>query len=144
VSFAELFLRLGTALVAWMVLIAYFLWLAAVRVSGCSPDGDALWRLLLVFAPLASLAAPLVGSTRPLDDVHRILRRGWVVLALLVPLALASVWATLQRATLSGLEICGGGEAPAWQVWWAPVQLAAMAVIGVLVRRAWRLPEPAS
>jgi hypothetical protein len=140
VSFAELFLRLGTALLAWMVLIAYFLWLAAVRVSGCSADDDALWRLLLAFAPLALLAALLVWLTRPLDEVHRILRWGWVPVALLVPLALASVWPTLERAALAGLEICGDGTAPVWQVWWAPAQLTVMVVVGVLLRRAWRRP----
>lgn len=138
-TFAELVLRLGVALVAWMLLIAYFLWLAALNASGCDADGDALWRLLLACAPLAALVSPLVGATRPIDDVHRILRWGWVPLALLAPLALAAVWPTWQRATLIGLAVCGDGAAPAWQVWWAPVQALAMTAIGIVV---WRVGRP--
>ena len=134
-SFAEVLLRLGTALVAWMVVYAYLLWLAALRVSGCDADGDALWRLLLGFAPVAAALSPLVGATRPLADVHRILRWASAPLLLLVPLAAVAIWPTWQRATVAGLDVCAAAPADAWQVWWAPAQLLAVLVILVVV---WR------
>jgi hypothetical protein len=134
-TFAEVLLRLGTALVAWMVLYAYLLWLATLRVSGCDADGDALWRLLLGIAPLAVMLSPLVGASRPLIDVHRILRWGSLPLLLLVPLAVAAVWPTWERATLGGLDVCSDLPAAAWQVWWAPLQVTALLALAVIV---WR------
>ncbi len=53
--FAEVFLRLGSALVAWMMMYAYFLWLAAVYVVACGADGDEMHRLLLGLAPFVWL-----------------------------------------------------------------------------------------
>ena len=45
--FAEVFLRLGSALVAWMLLFTHFLWLAALHAMGCGPDGAEMHKLLL-------------------------------------------------------------------------------------------------
>ena len=50
---SEVFLRLASALVAWMVIYAYVIWLAALHAIGCGPDGDEIFRLLLGMAPLA-------------------------------------------------------------------------------------------
>ncbi|MEQ8483181.1 MAG: hypothetical protein RIB46_02345 [Pseudomonadales bacterium] len=134
-SFAEVALRLGTCLVAWMVIYAYLLWVAVLRVSGCDADGEALWRLLLGVAPAAALAAGLVGLTRPISEVHELLRWGRLPLLLLLPLSLAGIWPTFERVTVSGLAICGPGPAPIWQAWWAPLQLLALTAVIVI---AWR------
>jgi hypothetical protein len=48
--FSDVFLRLGCALVAWMVLYAHFIWLAALGGIGCGPDGDELHKVLLALA----------------------------------------------------------------------------------------------
>ena len=39
--FSEVFLRLGSTLVAWMVLFTHVIWLGALGGMGCGPDGDA-------------------------------------------------------------------------------------------------------
>jgi ABC-type molybdate transport system permease subunit len=71
---SEVFLRLGVALVAWMMLYAHVVWLAALHAMGCGPDGDELHRLLLGLAPLTCGFALLLHMTRPFADIHRILR----------------------------------------------------------------------
>ena len=53
--FAEVFLRMGTALVAWMMLLTHFVWLAVLHVIGCGPDGDEMHRLLFGLAPFTIL-----------------------------------------------------------------------------------------
>ena len=92
--FAEVFLRLGTALVAWMMLFAHFLWLAALHVIGCGPDGDELQRVLLGLPPVTCVFAALVGVTRPFSEIHGML--GWLRLPLgvLILLALRTIWGT--------------------------------------------------
>lgn len=124
-----------------MVIYAYLLWVAVVRLSGCEADGDALWRLLLAAAPVAVVAATLVGLTRPITDVHHLLRWARVPVLLLVPLSMAGLWPTWEHATVAGLAVCGTGDAPLWQSWWAPAQ--ALTVIAVAVV-AWRRSGPAA
>ena len=68
--FAEVFLRLGCALVARMMLYAHFVWLAALRSVGCGPDGDELHRLLLLLVPATVGFALLLRVTRPLEGLR--------------------------------------------------------------------------
>ncbi len=108
--FAEIFLRIGSALVAWMVLYAHFLWLAALRTIGCGPDGDEIYLLLLGMVPLSCGASLLLGVTRQLPEVHSMLRWLALPLLLLLPLALWSTWTVIVPVHIHGEPICGAGE----------------------------------
>ena len=134
-KFAEVFLRMGTALVAWMMLFTHFVWLAALHVMGCGPDGDELHRVLLGLAPVTCVFAALVVVTRPFDDIHAML--GWlrVPLGVLVLLGLRSIWGVASRVNIDGLAICGQGAPSAWELYWSPVQLAVCLLVAVLVMR---------
>lgn len=135
--FAEIFLRIGSALVAWMVLYAHLLWLAALRTIGCGPDGDEIYLLLLGMVPLSCGASLLLGVTRPLPEVHSMLRWLAVPLLLLLPLALRSTWAVIVPVHVHGEPICGAGDVPAWEVLWAPAQLLTLGLVTAMVLRSW-------
>ena len=136
--FAEVFLRLGCSLVAWMVTYTWVVWLAALPAMGCGPDGDEMHLLLLGLAPLACAMALMLRLTRPFEDIHRMLR--WLALpvALLLVPAVRNVWGILRQSTLDGLAICEAGPAAAWQSAWAPVQFAAMLVIVAILLWSFR------
>jgi len=137
-TIAEMLLRLGCSLVAWMVVYAHCLWLATLRIVGCGPDGDAFWWLLLWSAPLAAGFALLVPGSARLPDLHHILRWGVVPLVVLIPLALIPVWSTFATVNLAGAGICEPVPGATWQRVWAPVQLTAIGVIIASALRAWR------
>ncbi len=134
-NFAEVFLRLGSSLVAWMMLYAYVLWLAALNSLGCGPDGDEMHRLLLGMAPTACGFVFLVGVTRSLADVHSIIR--WLAgpLLLLAPIALMSIWKVLLRANLESLSICSNNPIALWERAWAPVQFLSFIFIAYILIR---------
>ena len=123
-TFIEMFLRLACSLVGWMVVFAYCLWLAALRIVGCGPEGDEFWRLLLGMGPLAAVFALLTNTTRRLPSLHQVLRWGVVPLILLVPLAWVAAWSTFSTVNLEGRGICAATAQIGWHRWWAPVQLA--------------------
>lgn len=133
-------LRLGCSLVAWMVIYTYCLWLAVLRVTGCGPDGDEFWQLLLGFAPFAMGFSLLISASRRLPELHRILRWGFVPLVLLVPLGVLPVWSTFAAVNLEGTGICAPTPIGSWQLWWAPLQFITLAVISLQAFRAWRTP----
>ena len=135
--FAEVFLRLGCALVAWMVIYAYFLWLAVAGRVGCGPDGDEMYRLLLGMAPITLVFAYLLRSTRPLPDIHRILRWLSVPLVLLLPFATYTIGYVFGRVLIDENNICGTSPPAAWVQWWAPLQFATAAIVCFLVVRVW-------
>ncbi len=135
--FAEIFLRIGSALVAWMVLYAHFLWLAALRAIGCGPDGDEIYLLLLGMVPLSCGASLLIGVTRKLPEVHSMLRWLALPLLLLLPLALWSTWTVIVRVHSHGEPICAAGETSAWEVLWAPVQLLTLGLVTAMMLRGW-------
>lgn len=136
--FAEVFLRLGSALVAWMVLYAHFVWLAALGGIGCGPDGDELHRVLLALAPAAIGCAFLLRVTRPLGEIHRILRWLGLPLAALMLAGAYQVYAVARSIYATGLGICSTGEAAAWHVLWSPAQLLAIVIAAVMIARVWR------
>jgi len=133
--FAEVFLRLGSALVAWMVLYAYALWLAVMHVTGCGPDGDEMPRVLLGMAPLAVAAVFVLRLTRPFADIHRMLRWLGLPLGLLLVLSLRSVWGVFNRLFLQDLAICTADDVAAWELAWAPVQFLVVIVVAITVVR---------
>ena len=136
--FAEVFLRLGSALVAWMMLYAYFLWLAAVYVMGCGPDGDEMHRLLLGMAPFICGCAFVLGATRPLEEIQSMLRWLALPLALLLPFALRSIWQVIQVVNIENDAICADTAPTAWQLLWAPTHVVTLAVVSYMLARVWR------
>jgi len=134
----EMFLRLGCSLVGWMVLYAYCLWMATLRVIGCGVDGDQFWRLLFGFAPVALGFAALIGLSARLPSIHQILRWGVVPLLVLVPLAVWPAWTTFDLVNLQGKGICAAAPSSSWQLWWAPAQFATLLLISAAAWRAWR------
>ena len=136
--FSEVFLRLGCALVAWMMLYAHFVWLAALGGVGCGPDGDELHRVLLAFVPFSIGFAFLLRMTEPMEEVHRLLR--WLGLPL-AALMLAGAYQVLliwRSVLVHGQGICSADAAAGWQQFWGPAQLLAIVICALMVIRVWR------
>ena len=136
--FSEIFLRLGCALVAWMVLYAHFVWLSALGAIGCGPDGDELHRLLLGFVPLTIGFAFLLRMTRPLMEVHRILRWLGLPLAVLMTLGAYQTVLVMRSVHTTGYGICSEQNAATWHQLWAPAQWLAIVVSAVMIVHVWR------
>ena len=136
--FAEIFLRLGTALVAWMMMYAYYLWLAAVYVIACGPDGDEMHRLLLGLVPFVCGFAFALRVTRPFEEIHSILRWLGVPLFFLLPFALRSVWNIFRTVNLNSVAICTDQVPPTWQVLWAPLQVITLFMASFMIVKVWR------
>lgn len=145
-SVIEALLRLGCSMVAWMVIYTHCIWLATLRVTGCT-DGDELWRLLLGFAPITLLFCLLLGSSHKLVEVHRILRWFATPLVILIPLGLVTIWPSLLTSSIDGQAICAtdataleaGTVTPSWHIWWAPLQIGTLICISVTAIRNWHL-----
>jgi hypothetical protein len=135
---SEVFLRLASALVAWMLIYAYVIWLAALHAIGCGPDGDEIFRLLLGMAPLALGSAMLLRVTRSFPEIHSILR--WLALPLLVflPFVLRNVWTIVQTVNIDRGPLCGQATAGGWQPYWAPVQLIVIGFCAWMIASMWR------
>ena len=137
-NIAEVLLRLGCALVAWIVIITHVVWLGTLRAVGCGPDGDQLWRLLLGFAAVTIGFSFLLDATRRISAVHDILRWGVVPVGFFALFAVLPVLTALTNTTLGGAPICGGAPVPAWHVWWAPVQVLTLSAVAFGCWRAFR------
>ena len=136
--FAEVFLRLGSTLVAWMVLYAHFLWLAALYAMDCGADGDEMHRLLLGLVPITCGFAFALQLTRPFPEIHRILRWLGVPIVFLLVLASRSVWQVFARVNLESLAICGSGPPTGWQLLWPTTQLVTMLVAAYMIFSVWK------
>lgn len=136
--FAEVFLRLGCALVAWMMLYAYFVWLAALHAIGCGPDGDEIHQLLLGLAPFTVGFAFLLRVTRPFAEIHSILRWLAIPLLLLLPFAVHGVWQVFQSVNRDATAICASGAPETWQTLWTPIQLLTLLLVLYMVFKVWR------
>lgn len=142
--FAEVFLRLGTALVAWMVVTGFFLWLAVAGRVGCDADGDQLYRVLGFVAPVAACISLLLSATKPLGEVHQILRWLGVFPLLIMPFALGTLWSAANLTLVAGKAFCSPADAPLWQTLWPGVQSLSMALCVFSISRLWRRPESAA
>lgn len=136
--FAEVFLRLGSAFVGWMLIYTYMVWLGALHAMGCGPDGDAMHRLLLGLAPFTVAMALLLRVTRPIPDVHKLLSRLAIPLLLILPFVVKNIWVTFKRSNLDGLAICTNEIPATIDLAWAPVQLIAVALLAALMVGVWR------
>ena len=135
---SEVFLRLGSSLVAWMVLYAYFIWLAVLHKAGCQAGSDEMHRLLMGILPFAVGSAFLLRLTRPFTEIHSMLRWLAVPLALLLPVAVPAVWHVMSAVTLDGSAICGTGQRAPWQILWAPLQLLTIGTCIWMIVTVWR------
>ena len=133
-----MFLRLGLALVAWMLLYTHALWLAVLRVVGCGPDGDELHQLLLGISILTLGAAAAIHATRHMPEVQGMLRWLAIPLALLLPWMAVSIWQVFATVNLGASSICAEQSPGWWQLLWAPAQLMVIAVVAWSAFRQWR------
>jgi hypothetical protein len=138
VRFAEVFLRLGCALVAWMMLYAYVLWLAALYVVGCGPDGDELYRVLLGLAPVTAAFAVLLRVSRPFTEIHSMLRWLSIPLLLLLPFVVRSLWQVFQLVNLDAVAICANTVPSTFQTLWVPIQVLTLIWVSYMVVDVWR------
>jgi hypothetical protein len=123
-----------------MLLYTFYLWLAAAHNIGCGPDADEMHRVLLGLAPFSAAAAIALRVTRPFDEIHRMMRWLGVPLLLLLPFCLRTVWSVFNAVNLNGAAICADVSPATWQLYWAPVQLIALAVATYFVLRTWSTP----
>ncbi len=135
-SVAELVLRLGGSLTAWLVLLTHCVWLAALSAIHCTVDDEQARLVLLLFTPVTWLfcaglrvgfAVPGIGSALRLPGL------------LLAPLLLLAAWRTtreLVNAANAHQPICDGMAQTT--IWWSGIQLATLLVIGFSAMRAWR------
>ena len=136
--FADVFLRLGSALVAWMVLYAHFLWLAVLFRLGCGPDGAEMHKVLLGLAPLAIGFSFVLRATRPLEEIHSMLRWLSIPLVLLAPFIIRSIWHAVETVVSNESALCADVPPPIWQIAWAPVQIVTVAIVLLMIFRVWR------
>lgn len=125
---SEMLLRIGSSLVGWMIMYAYFIWLAVLQKAGCQMDSTEMHRLLIGMFPFAIGASFFIGLTRPLEEIHRVLRWLAVPVIILSPFVLKAIWSVLISTTLNGRALCGQGELTTWQILWAPVTFAGVGV----------------
>ena len=139
---ADIFLRLGITLVAFMVIIGHLLWLAILPQIDCATDGAELWSALFWMSPLTLAVALLLLVSRKLPSIVQSLKFGCVPIALLLPLALYGILPTLGASTIGGQPICAevaGYSSLLWERSWAPAQLFLVLVITVQTWRYWRM-----
>jgi hypothetical protein len=137
--FADIFLRLGTSLVAWMVLYAYLVWLAALRAMGCGADGAEMHQLVLAMSIISCPVVFLTRATSTMPEVHSLLRWLGVPLLILMPFGLLSAWDVFSRANGRSLSICTNSTAQPWEQLWAPMQFTAVVIIASMLIRVLKV-----
>ena len=130
--------RLGLGLVAWMMLYAHVLWLAALHAMGCGPDGDEMHKLLLGLVPITIGFSVALRATRPFAEIHSMLRWLGVPLLLLLPFAIRSVWQVFGAVNIDASAVCGAAPPGTWQYVWAPAQIVTLLVVFLMVFRVWQ------
>lgn len=137
---ASVFLRLGTTLVAYMVLIFHLLLVALVSQLKCNGDEPPIWVLTFFTAVIAFVFALALLVSRPLKSVVPMLKWGCLPVVALLPFALIAVLPVFGGSTLGGAPICPGISAYSnlvWQQAWAPLQMGLLLIIAVQAVRYW-------
>jgi len=141
---AEVFLRIGSALSAWLMAYAHCLWLAVVPQAICGGSASDPWAATFGLALPAFLLAFVIPVGYRTPGVGNILRWFGAPLLLLIPLAARAVLSAFQRATLDGEPLCmqpGAGPGGGWEPFWAPVQLTVLGAIALAAMMGWRRPS---
>jgi ribose/xylose/arabinose/galactoside ABC-type transport system permease subunit len=145
-SFAEIILRIGTAIGGWLIFIGYALVLAVLDQADCDPRSDELWRGTLLFAALGALALVFVG--RGLEWSQSIRWFG-IPAILLAALAASHIVPAFLDTTLNGQSLCSmagrtpegvdlaGLQASAIERVWPPSQLAVLLFGVIQAIRYW-------
>ena len=135
---AEIFLRIGSALVAWMVLYAFFVWLSVLHRVGCTTNDDEFFFLLMFVAPLAMGSALALNATRSFNDIHKILR--WLGFPLLLTsiVAIRNILVVFDRVNLKNSYICPDTAVATWHEYWAPVQIMGILFCIWIIGTLWR------
>ena len=136
--FAEVFLRLGSALVAWMVIYAHFLWLAVLFRLSCGPDGSEMHMLLLGLAPITVGVSFVLRATRPFNEIHSMLRWLAIPLVLLAPLIVRSIWLAVETVIINESSFCANEPPSFWEIVWAPAQIVTVSLVLYMAYRIWR------
>jgi hypothetical protein len=135
-SAAELLLRLGCSLTAWLVLFAHAMWLAVLGAVGCSSDGAQPWLALLWWTPLTLLFAALLPVGLTVPGIAGALRVPALALLPLLAYAAHTPLLLLDPVTLGGQPLCGATAA--WTGVWAPAQLLVVIALAAVVVALWR------
>ena len=142
-SFAEVMLRIGGALGAWLILIGHGLILSVLRQADCDPADDELWMGTLIFGVFGGLASLLLGLGLKWRATFRWIA---VVAAPLALLALSSVLPAIAATTLGHEPLCGitatelpeGLVATGLQRTWPVVQAVVLGLGLFQMSRYWR------
>ena len=121
-----------------MVIYAHVLWLAVLFRLRCGPDGDEMHQLLLGMAPITIGFAFALRATRPLQEIHSMLRWLGVPIVLLLPFVARSTWQVFDVANLKATDVCGDGLPATWQTLWAPAQALTIALVLFNIFTVWR------
>lgn len=137
--FAEIFLRLGLCLVAWMVLFGYALWIMLLPKLPCTAGETSLWLVLLYAAPMILLFSLLLPTSRALPAVHQSIR--WLAppLSLFIAFALRTIYYAFAEFTLGTSQPCGF-TSEFWSAAWAPIHAALLLFLLWQLLRIWRAP----
>jgi hypothetical protein len=143
---AEVLMRVGVALVGFMVGFAHCLLLLVVpRISCDIPNNDPFVASLALGIALVPLLA-ISQSGHPFRASLR-----WLTLPFLalVPLAAIAVWPYVSAEAIAEIQRCSASAAltddptPAgWQRYWAPFQLGVLGLLALQTLRYWRTPAP--
>ncbi len=121
-----------------MVLYAHFLWLAVLFRLGCGPDGAEMHKVLLGLAPLAIGCSFVLRATRPLEEIHSMLRWLSIPLVLLSPFIIRGIWQAIETVVINESALCANEPPPIWQIAWAPAQIVTVAIVLLMILRVWR------
>jgi hypothetical protein len=132
---AELLLRLGCSLTAWLVLFAHTLWLAALGAVGCTSDGAQPWLALLWWTPITLLFAALLRVGLTVPGIAGALRLPTLALLPLLAYAARTPLAVLDAVNVRGQPLCDATGA--WIRIWSPLQLLLVVGIASVVIALW-------
>jgi hypothetical protein len=136
VGFAELLLRLGCSLVAWLVLIGHCLWLSVLGSIGCGLDGAQPWLALLWSTPLTLLFTAVLPLGFAVPGIGRALLAPLLVLAPLLAFAAWIALRSLLAVNLHGEALCAADAR--WTLLWSPLQLSVLGAMCASLFVVWR------
>lgn len=102
-TFAEIILRIGTAIGGWLIFLGHTLTLSVIAQADCDPASDELWRGTLLFALVSAIGLFFAGRGLQWARSLRWVALPAIVLALL---ATRTVVPGLLTTTLGDASLC--------------------------------------